>query len=68
MTILQKLRLILEKTHNGNSFQQQCRIHKIIIEKLSDDTIVAYYADDRDEQSVVDTSIPPFSIIIKFLL
>jgi len=66
MTILEKLRLILENTHNGFTFQQQCRRHKIIIEKLQDDTVMAHYADDRDETMPLDTTIPPFDKILRF--
>jgi len=67
VTILEKLRIILERTHNGFSFQQQCRIHKIIIEKMPDDTVIGYYSDDRDDKNPVDTTIPPFDKILRFL-
>ena len=66
MAILENLRLILENTHNGFTFQQRCRSQKIIIQKLPDDTILAYYGDDRDEQIPLDTTIPPFDKILRF--
>ena len=64
MTIEEKIRFILERVHNGFSFQQQCRHHKIIIEKLHDGSVIAYYADDRDDQSTIDTSVPPFDKLL----
>jgi hypothetical protein len=67
MTILENLRLILENTHNAYMFQVHCKHYQIIIEKLPDNSIMAYRADDRDDKSEIDTTIEPFKKIIKLI-
>lgn len=48
-------------------FQIRCRQQKIIIQKLPDDTVIAYRADDRDDKSELDTAVEPFNKIIKLI-
>jgi len=47
-------------------FEMRCRQHKIIIEKLPDNSMVAYRADERDDKSQIDTTIEPFDKILRF--
>jgi hypothetical protein len=67
MAILEHLRLILEHSHNAYMFQVQCNHYKIIIQKLPDNSIMAYRADDRDDNSEIDTTLPLFNKISKLL-
>jgi len=64
--LLEHLRLILEHTHNRYTFEYRCNGLQIIIEKQPDNSIVAYYADDRDGRISIDTTQPPFDKILIF--
>ena len=64
--ILDQLRHVLEHTHNAYTFRYRCRGLMINIEKQPDNSIVAYYSDDRDESYTVDTTQPPFDRINYF--
>ena len=64
--LIDELRVILENTYNAYMFEVRCRQHKIIVEKLSDGTILAYRADDRDDRVQIDTSQQPFDKIMRF--
>ena len=67
MTLLAKLKLILEHSHNGYTFRYRCKGLEIIIEREPDGTIVAYYNDDRDGTVTIDITQPPFDRIRYFL-
>ncbi len=67
MSLLDQLRVILEHSHNAYAFQFRCRGLQIVIEKMPDGSIVAYYADDRDGQVIIDTTQPPFDRISLFV-
>jgi hypothetical protein len=64
--LIDKLRLILEHSHNAYTFRYRCRGLMINIEKQPDNSIVAYYSDDRDGLITLDTSQPPFDRILRF--
>ena len=61
--LIDKLRLILEHSNNAYTFSYRCRGLMINIEKQPDNSIVAYYSDDRDGFITLDTSQPPFDRI-----
>ena len=63
ISLLDHLRLILEHSNNSYTFQYRCKGLQIIIERQSDKSIVAYYADDRDGSIMIDTTQPPFDRI-----
>jgi hypothetical protein len=63
MPLLDKLRVVLEHSHNAYTFSYRCRGLMINIERQPDNSIVAYYSDDRDGQVTLDTSQPPFDRI-----
>ena len=63
LSLLDQLRLILENSHNAYTFRYRCKGQQIIIERQSDKSIVAYYADDRDGSITIDTTEPPFDRI-----
>ena len=64
--LIDKLRLILEHSDNGYTFRYRCKGLQIIIERQPDNSILAYYADDRDGSITIDTSQPPFDKILRF--
>ena len=64
--LLEQLSLILEHSHNSYTFRYRCKGKQIIIERLSDNSIVAYYADDRDGQITIDTRQAPFDKLLRF--
>ena len=63
VSLLDQLRLILENSNNAYTFQYRCKGQQIIIEKRTDSSIVAYYADDRDGSITIDPTEPPFDRI-----
>ena len=65
--LLDRLRLVLEHSHNSYAFQYRCHGRQIVIEKLPDESVIAYYADDRDERVVVDVTQAPFDRVSYFL-
>ncbi len=65
--LLDQLRVILEHSHNAYTIQYRCKGLQIVIEKMLDGSIEAYYADDRDGQIVIDTTQPPFDRISLFV-
>jgi hypothetical protein len=64
--LLDRLRLILDHSHNAYTFRYRCRGLHIIIEKQADGQIMAYYDDDRDGRVTIDTSNPPFDKILRY--
>ena len=64
--LLDKLRVVLEHSHNAYTFRYRCRGLMINIEKQPDNSIVAYYSDDRDGQVTIDTTQRPFDRIKYF--
>jgi hypothetical protein len=66
MLLLEQLRLILEHSHNTYTFRYLCKGKQIIIERLSDNSIIAYYADDRDGCITIDTKQVPFDKLLRF--
>ena len=64
--LLDQLRIILEHSYNGYTFRYRCKGLHIIIERESDNSIVAYYSDDREGSISIDTSQPPFDRILRF--
>jgi hypothetical protein len=64
--LLEQLELILEYSHNGYTFRYRCKGLQIIIEKQPDESILAYYFDDRDGSIIIDTTQPPFDKIVRF--
>jgi hypothetical protein len=62
-SLLDHLRLILEHSNNAYTFQSRCKGQQIIIEKQPDNSIIAYYADDRDESITIDPTELPFDRI-----
>ncbi len=67
MPLLDKLRIILEHSHNAYTFRYRCNGLHIVIEKQLDGQIIASYSDDRSGSETIDTSIPPFDRIKYFL-
>ena len=65
--LLDSLRVVLEHSHNRYTFQYRCHGLQIVIEKLPDDSVIAYYADDRDGRVVIDVTQAPFDRISYFL-
>ena len=63
MSLLDRLQLILEQSHNEYTFCYRCRGLMINIEKQPDNSIVAYYSDERSGFVTLDTSQPPFDRI-----
>ena len=66
MSLLDQLQLLLENSHNAYTFRYRCKGQQIIIERQSDKSIVAYYADDRDGSITIDTTQQPFDRIKLF--
>lgn len=66
VSIIDQLRRILEHSHNGYTFKYRCKGLQIIIEKQPDNSIVAYYSDDRDGSVTIDPTQPPFDKILRF--
>ena len=66
LPILDQLRRILEHSHNGYTFRYRCKGLQIIIEEQPDNSIVAYYCDDRDGSIIIDPTQPPFDKILRF--
>ena len=64
--ILEQLRLIIEHSHNSYTFRYRCKGLQIIIERIPDGSIEAYYADDRDGRVTVDVTKEPFDRILKW--
>ena len=58
--LLEQLKMILEHSHNAYMFRYRCKGQQIIIDKMPDNTIVAYYADDRSGLETIDITKPPF--------
>ena len=67
MPLLDRLRLVLEHSHNHYTFQYRCKGLQIAIEKLPDGSVIAYYTDDRDGCVIIDVSEAPFDKISYFL-
>jgi hypothetical protein len=65
-SLLDRLQLILEHSHNSYTFRYRCKRQHIIIERMPDNSIVAYYDDGRDERVTLDTTQPPFDKILRF--
>jgi hypothetical protein len=63
VSLLDQLRLILENSNNAYTFQYRCKGQQLIIEKQPDNSIIAYYADDRDGSITIDATEPPFDRI-----
>ena len=63
LTLLDKLKLILEQSHNSFTFRGRCKTFSILIEKKPDGSIVASYSDDRDGSITIDLAEPPFDRI-----
>lgn len=63
MPLIEQVRIILENSHNSYTFSYRCRGQQIVIERQQDNTVVAYYNDDRDGQVTLDTTQPPFDRI-----
>jgi hypothetical protein len=61
--ILDKLRVVLEHSHNAYTFSYRCKGLQIIIERQPDNSIAAYYSDDRDGRVTIETTQPPFDRI-----
>ncbi len=66
LPLLDQLRLILEHSHNAYTFRYRCKGLHIIIEKMPDKSIIAYYSDDRDGCITIDTTQQPFDRILRF--
>ena len=64
--ILDQLRHVLEHSHNAYTFRYRCRGVMINIGKKPDNSIVAYYSDDRYGSDTVDTKQPAFDRISYF--
>ena len=62
----EQLRRIFEKSHNAYTFRYRGTGLQIVIEKMPDKSIFAYYADDRAGSVTIDTSQPPFDKIVRF--
>jgi len=67
-SLLEKIRIIIDNSHNGYTFRYRCKGQHIIIEKLPDGLVVAYYDDDRDGQIEIDLDEPPFDRLKYFLV
>ncbi len=63
LSLIDQLRLILENSNNAYTFQYRCKGKQIIIEKQPDNSIIAYYADDRDGSITIDPTERPFDRI-----
>jgi hypothetical protein len=63
LSLIDQLRLILDHSNNAYTFRYRCKGQQIIIERQSDKSIVAYYADDRDGRITLDTTEPSFDRI-----
>jgi hypothetical protein len=63
VSLLDQLRLILENSNNAYTFQYRCKGKQIIIEQQPDNSIIAYYADDRDGSITIDPTERPFDRI-----
>lgn len=66
LPLLDHLKLILEHSHNAYTFQYRCKGLQIVVEKMQDDSIEAYYADDRDGRVTVDVTQEPFDKLLRF--
>ena len=64
--LLDKLSVVPEHPHNAYTFRYRCRGLMINIEKQPDNSIVAYYSDDRDGSFTIDTRQPLFDRINYF--
>jgi hypothetical protein len=67
LPLLDRLRLVLEHSHNRYTFESRCHGLQIVIEKMPDNSVIAYYADDRDNRVVIDVTQAPFDRISYFL-
>jgi len=67
LPLLDRLRLVLEHSHNRYTFEYRCRGLQIVIEKQPDNSLIAYYADDRDNRVIIDVTQAPFDRILFFL-
>ncbi len=66
--LLEKLRIIIENSHNGYTFRYRCKGLQIVIQKLPDGSVVGYYDDNRDDQIKLDLEEPPFDRLKFFLI
>ncbi len=66
MSLLDNLQRILEHSHNGYAFRYHCEGLQIVLEIMPDNSLVAYYADNREGRITIDTSRPPFDRIMLF--
>jgi hypothetical protein len=67
LPLLDRLRLVLEHSHNRYTFEYRCHGLQIVIEKLPDKSVIAYYADDRNNRVIIDVTQAPFDRISYFL-
>ena len=67
MSLLELLKVILERSHNAYTFWYRCEAQQIIIKKMPDNSIVAYVAADRSGREAIDITQPPFDQIKYFL-
>jgi len=66
LSLLNRLKIILEHSHNAYTFRYRCRGQQVIIERMPDGSIEAYYADGRDGRVTLDTARKPFDKIVKW--
>ncbi len=67
MTLIDQLTRILNSSYNAYTFQYRCKGLHIMIERMPDGVIEAYYADDRSGRVAVDVTQEPFSKLLKWL-
>ena len=66
MSLSDRLRLILENSHNAYTFRYRCKGQDILIERMPDGSIVASYSDGRDGRIIIDVTEAPFDRLIRF--
>jgi len=66
LSLLDQLKLILEHSHNAYMFRYRCKGLMIIIDKMPDGSIVAYYSDDREGHVTIDVTQTPFDKLLRF--
>ena len=66
MSLLDQLQLIWRHSHNSYTFRYRCKGLQIIIEKMSDGSIVASYSDDREGRVTIHVTQAPFDRLLRF--
>jgi hypothetical protein len=65
-TILDKLALILEHSHNAYTFRYRCKGQHFVIERTPDGRIEGYYDDGREGRVEIDVTQEPFNKLVRY--